>query len=178
MMDRLMGVLTLKAPVYKAIAEDTSATTTAGIITVVMGVLGGVLGAMALSLAGSSLPPEQVAAMGSPVKIIVSTILNTIIGWLVGSWVLAFVAKMFGGKTDFGEMLRVFGFAQIFQVLNIVPCLGTLLAFFGSIAAAVLGIREAAGFDTVKAILVGIVGFIALFLVSIVIGMILAPLGL
>jgi hypothetical protein len=112
-MNRIMGVLTLKAPIYKEIAEDQAATTTAGIIVVVMAIIGGILGAVMVVLIGSSLPPEQVAQMGSPIKVAINTIVNTIIGWLIGSWVIAFVSKtFFGGKTNFGEMLRVFGYTQ------------------------------------------------------------------
>ncbi len=178
MLDRLMGVLTLKAPVYKEIAHDKSATTTAGIITVVMAILGGVLAALIVGLAGSSLPRDQVAQLGSPMRLFFSTIVNTLIGWVVGSFVFGFVANMFGGKTDTGEMLRVFGFAQVFQVLNIVPCIGSLAALVLSIIGAIIGIREAAEFDTGKAILTGVVGFVVLFIVSMVIGAFLAIFGL
>lgn len=178
MMDRLMGVLTLKAPVYKEIAHDKSATTTAGIIVVVMAIFGGVLGALAVSLAGSSLPSDQLAQVGSPVRIVVSTIITTILGWLVGSFVFGFVANMFGGKTDTGEMLRVFGFAQIFQLLNIVPCIGGLAALVLSVIGAIIGIREAAGFDTGKAVLTGVVGFVFLFIVSMFVGFFMAMVGL
>jgi len=174
-MDRIMGVFTLKAPVYKEIAEDQNATTTAAIIVVVMAIFGGILGAIAVTLAGSSLPPEQVAQIGSPVRIAVSTIINTIIGWLVGSAVFGFVANAFGGKTNTGEMLRVFGYTQVFQVLNIIPCLGALAGLILSVIGAIIGIREAAGFSTGKAVLTGIVGLIVLFIISMVIGLILSP---
>jgi len=174
-MDRILGVLTLKAPVYKQIAEDTSATMTAGIIVVVMAILGGILGALMVGLVGSSLPPEQLAQAGSPVKIAISTIINTIIGWLIGSAVFGFIANAFGGKTNTGEMLRVFGFTQIFQILNIIPCLGSIAALILSVIGAIIGIREAAEFSTSKAVLTGLVGLIVLFIVNMVIGLILSP---
>jgi hypothetical protein len=174
-MDRIMGVLTLKAPVYKQIAEDTSATTTAAIIVVVMAIFGGILGALAVGLFGSSLPPDQLQAMGSPMKIAISTIINTIIGWIVGSAVFGFVASAFGGKTNTGEMLRVFGFTQIFQVLNIIPCLGSLAALVLSVIGAIIGIREAAEFSTGKAVLTGVVGLVALFIINMVVGLVLSP---
>jgi hypothetical protein len=174
-MDRILGVFTLKAPVYKQIAEDTSATTTAAIIVVVMAIIGGILGALAISFAGSSLPPEQLAQMGSPVKIAISTIINTIVGWLIGSAVFGFIANAFGGKTNTGEMLRVFGYTQVFQILNIIPCLGSIAALILSVIGAIIGIREAAEFSTGKAVLTGIVGLIVLFIVSMVVGLILSP---
>jgi len=178
MVDRLMGVFMLKAPVYKEVAHDKDATTPAAIIVVVMAIFGGILGAIAVGLASSSLPADQVASLGSPVRIAVSTIFNTIIGWVVGSFVFGFVANLFGGRTNTGEMLRVFGFAQIFQVLNIVPCLGSIAALVLSIIGAIIGIREAAEFDTGKAVLTGVVGLVILFIVNLFIGMFLAVFGI
>lgn len=177
MMERLMGVLTLKAPVYKQIAEDKSATTTAAIIVVVMALLTAVIGAITLSVLGSSLPADT--PHPSLVGSIVRTLLTAILGWLAGSWVIAFVAKtFFGGKTNTGEMLRVFGFTQIFSILGIVPVCGTLAALVLSLIAAVIGIREAAEFSTGKAILTGVVAFIALLIVSAIVGGIMAAIGL
>ncbi|CAG0970941.1 hypothetical protein ANRL3_01496 [Anaerolineae bacterium] len=179
MLNRIMGVITLKAPVYKEIAEDKSATTSAAIIVVVMAFFSAIVGAIILVAVSGMLPPEQVAAAGSPIGSAVKTIINQIVGWLVGSWVIAFVAKtFFGGKTDTGEMLRVFGFTQVFGIFNIVPCIGTIAALILSLIGAVIGIREAAEFDTTKAILTAIVAFIALMIVSAIIGTILALVGL
>jgi len=179
MMDRIMGVLTLKAPIYKQIAEDQSATTPAAIIVVVMAVFAGVVGAIVFSAVSSSLPPDQVAQAGSPLGMAVRTIVNAIIGWLVGSWVIAFVSKtFFGGKTNTGEMLRVFGFTQIFQVFGIIPCLGTILALVLSLIGAVIGIREASEFSTGKAVATGLIAFIVLLIVGMIIGGVLGMVGL
>lgn len=168
-MDRIMGVLTLKAPVYRQIAEDKNATTTAGIIVVVMSVIGGILA----GVIESTMVPN-----GSFLGALIRVILATLIGWGIGSFVLGIVANMLGGKTDTGEMLRVFGYTQIFQVLNIIPFCGAFAAFILSIIAAVIGIREAAEVSTGKAIVVGIVGFIVLVIVYLIIGFVLGALGL
>lgn len=172
-MERILGVVTLKAPVYKEIAEDENATTTAAIIVFVMAIFGGVLGAIALSLLGASLPTGTQA--GSPILVAISTVINTIIGWLIGSAVFGFVANALGGRTNTGEMLRVFGYTQIFQLLNIIPCLGSLAALVLSVIGAIIGIREAAGFSTGKAVLTGVIGLVILFIVNMIIGLILSP---
>lgn len=177
MMDRLIGVLMLKAPVYKQIAEDKSATTTAAIIVVVMALLTGVIGVIAFSVLGSTLPPgtPTPSFLGS----IVRSLLGGILSWLVGSWVIAFVAKtFFGGKTDTGEMLRVFGFSQIFSILGIVPVCGAIVGLILSLIAAVIGVREAAGFDTMKAVLTCVVAFIALLIVGAIVTAVMAVTGL
>ena len=46
LVSRLTGIVTFKAPVYKATAEDTTATTTALIIVVVVAVLVGLIGGL------------------------------------------------------------------------------------------------------------------------------------
>jgi hypothetical protein len=176
-MDRIIGVLTLKAPVYKEIAEDKNATMTAAIIVVVMAIITGVLGAVVLGVVGSGLPAGTPGT--NPVVFAIKTIIQAIISWLIGGWVIAFVSKtFFGGKTDTMEMLRVFGYTQIFQIIGIVPCLGTIVALVLSLIAAVIGIREASEFDTTKAILTGIVAFIVLLIVGVVLGLLLGLVGL
>ncbi len=182
MVDRLIGIITLKPPVYREVAHDENATTQAAIIVIVMAIFSGVVGGLVLSAVGSSLPPEaqaQAGAAANPVAFAIRTIITAIISWLIGAWVIAFVAKtFFGGQTNTGEMLRVFGFTQIFQVIAIIPCIGAIVALVLSIIGAIIGIREASGFDTTKAILTGIVAFVALIIVSFVLGAILAIFGL
>jgi hypothetical protein len=179
MLDRLMGVLTLKAPVYKEIAEDKNATTSAAVIVIVMALITGILGALVLAVVGSALPAGTATVSTNPVVSIIRTLISAIVSWLIGGWVIAFVSKtFFGGKTDTGEMLRVFGYTQIFQIIGIVPCLGTIVALVLSLIAAVIGIREASEFDTTKAILTAVVAFIILVIVSVILGTLLALVGL
>jgi hypothetical protein len=176
MVNRLLGVITLKAPVYREIAEDKNATGQAAAIVIIMALITGIVGAALLAAFGSALPVGTPTA--SPVGAAVRTIIIAIVGWLVGGWVLAFVAKtFFGGKTDTGEMLRVYGFTQIFQILAIIPCIGWLIALVLSLIGAVIGIREAAAFDTTKAILTGVVAFVILLIVSVILSLALAFLG-
>jgi hypothetical protein len=62
MMNRIMGVLTLKAPVYREIADDPAATNQALILVIVVALIGGVSGFMAASIANSAL--AQLSAQG------------------------------------------------------------------------------------------------------------------
>jgi hypothetical protein len=180
-MDRIMGVLTLKAPVYRQIAEDQSATTTAAIIVAVVSLVSGVVGAVFLSALGGNLPQGTGLTPTSSIGYAIQTIALGLIGWVVGSWAMAFAGNALGGKTNTGEMLRVYGYASIFGLLAIIPCVG-FLAWILSIIATVIGIREAAEVSTGKAIAIGIVGFIVLlilsFIIGLVISLILAPFGL
>ncbi len=177
MLDRIIGVITLKADKYREIAHDEAATGQATIIVVVMALISAVVGAVLLGAVASSLPPGS--QMGSPIGFMIRTFVNAIISWLVGSWVIAFVsATFFGGKTNTSEMLRVFGYTQVFQIFGIVPCIGTIVALILSVVAAIIGIREASEFDTTKAILTGIVAFIILLVVGFILGLLFGLVGL
>lgn len=179
-MDRIMGVLTLKAPVYRQIAEDQSATTTAGIIVAVVSLISGAVGAFFLSALGGSLPQGTGLTPAGPIALALQTIITGLVGWVVASWAIGFAGNMLGGKTNTGEVMRVYGFASIFGLVGIIPCIGWLAGIL-TIIATIIGIREAAEFSTGKAILAGIVGFIALVVVSLIVGfvvnLILRPFG-
>lgn len=185
MLDRLIGIATLKPAKYREVADDTTATGQAAMIVIVMAIIAGILGALTIGIAnsmlGSSTPGTGVPAVpvGSPLGAFVSGVIRALIGWLVGGWVFAFVATtFFGGKTNTGEMLRVFGFAQIFQLLNIIPCIGWLAALVLSVIGGIIGIREAAEFDNTKAILTGVIGFIVMVVISIILSVVLGAVGL
>lgn len=179
-MSRIMGVITLKAPVYREIADDTTATSQAAIIVVIFALVAAGVGAAVIAALGSSIPQgSQFGQSLNPVAVAIRSFLQIIIGWLLGSWVFAFVSKtFFGGKTNTGEMLRVFGFTQVFQIFAIIPCCGWLIAWILGIIGAIIGIREASEFDTGKAVITGIVGLVALFIVYVIIGVVLGAVGL
>ncbi len=176
MLDRIMGIVTLKPAAYRAVADDQSATGQAAAIVIVMSILAGVIGAAFVAVLAPSLPAGMAT---SPAGTLVRTILSAIVSWLIGSWVFAFVSTtFFGGKTNTGEMLRVFGFTQVFQILAIIPICGGIVALILSVIGAIIGIREASEFDTTKAVLTGIIGFIILVIVSFIITAALAVVGL
>jgi hypothetical protein len=160
LMNRLMGIVTFKAPVYKEIAEDKTATQMAAIIVIVVAVIVGLISGL---FAGRGF-----------IIVLLTALLGQIVGWLIGSWLLAFIAKtFFQGDTDTGEMLRVTGFTAIFRILGIIPVIGGLIGGILQIIANIIAIREAAGFDTTKAILTAIIAGVIVFVVIAVIGLIL-----
>jgi hypothetical protein len=161
LMNRLMGVVTFKAPVYKEIAEDKSATQTAALIVVVVAVVVGVIGGI-------------VGGSRSFIGNLISTIVIQLLVWAISSWVLAFVAKtFFQGDTDTGEMLRVTGHTSVFNLLGIIPFLGIIGGILQAVAN-VIGIREAAGFDTTKAILTAVIAWVVGFIITMIITAIFA----
>ncbi|MGE5139657.1 MAG: YIP1 family protein [Rudaea sp.] len=177
--DRIVGVLTLKAPIYREIADDETATSQAAAIVVVMAVLTAAIGAALVGAFGSALPQGFTAAATSPVNFFIRTVISNILNWLIGAWVIAFVSTtFFGGKTNMWEMARVFGYTQIFTIIAVIPCLGWIVGIILSLIGAVIGIREASEFDTTKAILTAVVAFIAVLIVGLIIGTLLGLVGL
>lgn len=185
MINRLIGVLTLKAPVYKEIAHDQTANGQAAIVAIIAAIIAGVGGYFAATaavgmlsgIAGAEGAQAMAAAQPSFVGSVLQGIISTLLGWVLGSWLLAFVAKtFFKGETNFGEMLRVTGYTRAFgfvQILGFIPCLGSVIALVAAvlgIVGNVIGIREAAGFDTTKAILSAIIAGVIAFGIAALIG--------
>ncbi len=175
-MERIVGVLTLKAATYREIAEDPNATRSAGIIVAVVALLTGFVGGLVRPNPQNPqvlLPPDFVVATSSAIL----TILIALIAWFVSAWVLAFVSRWFGGRTNTKEMLRVTGYVDTFGVVVMVALLALLSPIFVvvvqviTVVASILrmigyivGIREAAEFSTgnsiITAIFAVIVGFV------------------
>ncbi len=166
-MDRIMGVITLKAPVYRQIAEDPAATKTAAIIVAIISIVRG------FSEGLVKLDPNTGIVSTDFVRAVVGAVVVGalgMVGWFVAAWILAFVAKMLGGKTNTQEMMRVTGYVAIFGIVSVlvllialVPalvCLVGLMSFIIgilSIIGYIIGVREAAEFSTGKAIVAAIV---------------------
>jgi hypothetical protein len=165
-MDRMMGVLTLQAPAYRSIAKDPGATKFAAIIVVAVALIGSLSSALILSNSFGQIPQELGGLLlTNPILLTVLAVLWSLVYWGLGSWVVGVVAKLFGGKTDTGEMLRVLGFASIFNLLFIIPCLGPIVGTIFWLFGEILGIREASEVSTGKAILIAIIGGIVVGIV-------------
>src|SRR5258706_2118220 len=100
MLDRLMGVITLKAPVYRELADDTSATSQAAIVVVVVALIQGlVTGLIQLNPDGT----YTTSLVGALISAVV-TLLLALAAWALSAWVLSAVSGALGGKTNTGEM--------------------------------------------------------------------------
>ncbi|HEX2922970.1 MAG TPA: YIP1 family protein [Chloroflexota bacterium] len=162
--DRMIKAAMLDAGVYEELERDTSATTQAFTVVLLISFISG-LGA-AISRLGN---PGQ-AVLG-----LIGAIVAGVVGWIIWSYVTYFVGtKVFNGTATPGELLRTIGFAfspNVLGFFSFIPCLGALIALAGSIwslVAAVVAVRQSLDFDTGKAILTVIIGWFALLLVIIV----------
>jgi hypothetical protein len=157
--DRMKGAAMLDVSTYEEVEADRGATGQAFVVVLIVAVcaaIGGIRGGM----------------MG----IIIGPIM-AVLGWLLWAAVTMFVGtKFFGGTADMGELLRTLGFAQspgVLLILGFIPIIGPLIGFVVGIwqlVAGVIAIRQALDFDTTKAILTALVGWVIVFVATLIIG--------
>ncbi|MDW8054197.1 MAG: YIP1 family protein [Anaerolineae bacterium] len=158
-LQRLVGVITFKAPIYREIAHDPEALRPAALVVLISSLIAGVAQVLFV---------PQVGFWGLVAQLVVG-----ILAWLIGSFVVAFiVANLFKGKTDTGEMLRILGHLSVFNVLAIIPCIGGIAGLVLSAAGLVIAIRESAELATDKAIIAAIAVFVVSFVIGLLIGLI------
>ncbi len=162
MVERIVRLIKLDFSAFREIESDPAATSQAAIIVAVTSFISA-LG----SMAGAERP--FMAFLGSLVM--------GIVGWIVWSIVTYVVGKsLFKGGGTLDQMLRVLGYAsapKILGVLAFIPCLGWLAALAGaiiSLIAGVMAIKEALDVELGTAVVVVIIGWIAMAIVSAIIG--------
>lgn len=104
---------------------------------------------------------------GTPfLRSIIITTIGGLIAWVVWAALTAWIGtSFFGGTTNFGEMLRVLGYAQAPRALGVLPFIGWI-GFVWALVASVVAIREGHDFTTAKAVATALLGWIALIVVS------------
>jgi hypothetical protein len=163
--NRIVGALQLKPATFEEVENDATATSQAAMIVVAAAVSRGL---------------ANFRFFG--VTWFVASICMALVAWAIGSWVLLMVGtKIMPGKNtqaDLGQMLRVMGFASapgLFGIISVIPFLGILVALvlgLWSIAASVIGVRQALDYDdTVKAIIVCVIAWVIMFVVMMLLGL-------
>lgn len=176
-MNRVTGILMLRVSTYREIADDPNATRPAmWIVAVISFIIGAVSGLVRTDPNN----PTQLEPF-DPLSVLTYALIGLafgLIAWFVGAWVLAFVARWFGGKTNTKEMLRVTGFVELFALVNVLSLVTLLLPALTFVTGIVLfivsilrllgyivGIREASEFSTGNAIVTAIFAAIVVFLI-------------
>lgn len=138
LVQRVVNVAKLDVPTFEEVEHNESLNQEAGIVVAVASAIG----ALGQFLTG-----------GGFLGFILAIVMG-IVGWLLWSLIVSLIAsKVFGGTTDFGEMLRATGYAWAPMAI---PFIGWIWA----IVAIVVGIRQAGDFSTGKAVITAIAGFI------------------
>ena len=161
MVKRILGVLFFKSSAYREIAKDPAATRQAAIIVAFSLLVEGFFNGFIIADA----PPSAVrSSLSSGLTEGIATIIAGFVTWVVAAWILAFVIKLFKGRTNTGEMLRIVGYVVafgIFTVLGVLalaspslagmPEIVTLAIGFLSLLGLIVGIVEVSGLTTAQA---------------------------
>jgi hypothetical protein len=166
MTDRMMRAARLDSQVYEEVEHDQSATSQALTVVIIVAVANGIGQALAQTMSRDG---------GSAVGGFIAGIVAALVGWALWSGIAYLIGtRVFGGTATYGELLRTIGFANAPGVLNIlafVPILGGIVGFVVGLwilAATVVAMRQALDIDTTKAVLTGILGFIAYIILAVV----------
>ena len=163
--ERMFGAAMLSVSTYEDVENDRGATGQAFVV-VLLGAI-----SQAIAMAGMG--------RGSLVGALVGGAISAVLGWLAWSSVTMFVGtRFFGGRADWGELLRTLGFAQapkVLLVLGIVPILGWIVVpvvFLWTLVTSLVAIRQALDIDTGKAILTAVIGWVVMVMINMVFGVI------
>ncbi len=175
---RIIGAFTFRKEIYAEVEQDTSFTQTAWIIVAVVSFL---------SQLGSF-------ASGNLLNWLVGAIVGTIfavIGFAVGALVISWVGKtVFKADVTFDELVRTLGLAYVWQAVGVLGILGAIspaltcllspvliIAAIATIIAWFIAAKEALDLEWLQTIITVILGFIALFVITALAGIILGMLG-
>ena len=175
---RIIGAFTFRKGIYAEVEQDTSFTQSAWLIVVVVAFL---------SQVGSF-------ASGNFVNWLVGAIVGTIfavIGFAVGALVINWVGRtVFKADVTFDELVRTLGLAYVWQVVGVLGVLSAFIAALECLLAPIMFIvaiativawfmaaKEALDLEWLQTIITVILGFIALFVITALAGIILGMLG-
>ncbi|HEY8516217.1 MAG TPA: YIP1 family protein [Candidatus Binatia bacterium] len=165
--DRLLGALRLDQSVFAEVARDPDAMGQAAAVVA--------LGALAQGIGGVQATSTSELILG-----IAAMVLSGFFGWIVSTAVIWLVGVgLLGARAEYPDLLRTLGFTnapKLLWLLGALPLGPALFAAIGltifvwTIAALVLGVRQALGVTTGRAVLVCVLGMIAGLVLALVMG--------
>jgi hypothetical protein len=168
LINRMIRAARLDPNLYEEVEADQNATNDALLVVVIAAVATGIG-------AGLSAVMRPSTAGGPGIGSIIFSVVWAIIGWVIWSYVTYFIGtRLFSGRATPSELLRTIGFAQspgVLSVLTFIPVLGGIISLIVGIwvlIAGVVAVRQALDFDTGKAILTTIIGWLVFIVVPIV----------
>jgi hypothetical protein len=171
MINRVVRAARLDVDFYEEVEADTSLTQEALIVVVLVSIAGGI---------GSFLAGIFSGSIGSALLGLVLSVVLGVVSYYIWAYVTYFVGtELFEGTAEVGELLRTLGYAsgpRVLSILTFIPCLGPLAGLVGAIWALVAGVvavRQALDFDTTKAILTVVIGWVIVFIVTILVSVVL-----
>ena len=178
--ERIMGAFSFRKGVYAEVEQDASFTSTAWLLVVVIAFL---------NQLGS-----KANASGGLVNWLIGAVIGTIfavLGFAVGAFVISWVGKtFFNADVTFEEMVRTLGLAYVWNVVGFIGVVSAfsgalscvlapviILAAIATIVAWFIAAKEALDLDWGQTIITVILGWIALFIITAISGVVLGMMG-
>jgi uncharacterized membrane protein (DUF485 family) len=170
---RIIGAFTFRKGVYKDVEHDTSFTSTAWMIVVVVALL------------------SQLGTFSFGASWLLASLVGTVIaviGFAVAAFVVSWVGKsVYKADVTFDEMVRTLGLAYVWRAVGLLGILGSFINCLLApvlIVAAILGLvawfiaaKEALDLEWGQTIVTVILGWLVILVFSIITGLILGLLG-
>jgi hypothetical protein len=168
MINRVVRAAMLDINLYEEVEADRSLTQEALMVVILVSIAAGI-GSFLAGVLGRG-------GIGAAVSGLIFAVVMGVLGYYIWAYVTYWVGtKVFDGTADVGEMLRTLGYAsgpRVLSILVFIPCLGPLAGLAGAIWALITGVvavRQALDFDTTKAVLTVIIGWVIVFVITIVV---------
>jgi len=160
--DRVIRAAKLEVELYEEVEADETLTSQAIAVVVIAAIAGGIGGAIGAIMRGS-IGGFFLALIITPIIAVIGYLIWAALTYLIGT-------RLFQGTADYGEMLRALGYSygpQVLGLLSFIPCVGALFSLVGwiwSLVAGVVAIRQALDFDTGKAVITCIIGWVVMLI--------------
>jgi hypothetical protein len=178
--DRIIGAFTFRSGVYKEVEEDTTFTTTAWLLVIVIGFL---------DQLGSHASRHLFNWLGGAVA---GTIF-VVIGFAVAAFIVNWVGRtVFNAEVTFEELVRTLGLAYVWNIVGVLGVLGafsdalgclvlpaTVVAAIAGFIAWLVAAKEALDLEWVQTIVTVFLGWVSMAIITMVVaGTVLTALGL
>ena len=183
LMNRIMGALTFRKEVYSEVENDTSFTGTAWALVAIVSFLS--------NLGGGAVMVSDAGVVSWVVSALVSTVV-ALIGFAVAMFVIAWAGQaLFKAQVSFDEMVRALGLAYVWNLVGFLGIIGLvsptlvcvispllLLGGLLSLVASLIAAKEALDLDWLQTAITVIIGFVVIWIFSLLTGVILGMFGL
>ena len=176
-LDRMIRAAKLDVSLYEEVEKDAAATNQAILVVIITSICSGI---------GTAIGGHMRTGPGGFIFGLVVGIISALVGWLIWSFITYFIGtRVFKGpqtEATYSQLLRCIGFSdspRALAILSFIPVLGGIAAFVAmiwSLVAMVIAVRQALDFTTGRAIATCIIGFIALVIISAIVGAVTAGL--
>jgi hypothetical protein len=160
----MMRAARLNVPLYEEVEADTTATTQALTVVVIVSLASGI---------GTAIGASTRAGPSNIIGSLIGGIVLALISWAIWSFLVYFVGtRFFGGVATYGEVLRTLGFAEspgVLLILSFIPVLGGIISAIVGIWLLVtgfIGTRQALDLSNGKTIGTIVVAIIVVIVIA------------